>query len=191
MASETELCNMALGRIGSKRLNDLAEDESVVAIHCNLHYEQTRDALLQSHRWRFALGRSTLSEDTITPAFEWSHQFKLPTDCLRVIGLFDTKNSYSVEGDRLLTNDDEAELVYIKSITDPAKFLPLYTEVLVLQLAMKLVMPLSQDRALRKEIQEELTRVMSKATMVNRTELESTGRNDLDLWLEARRVKTP
>ena len=189
--SETSLCNMALGRIGAERLNDLAEDASVEAIHCNLHYKQTRDALLESHRWRFALGRSTLSEDTETPDFEWGHQFVLPTDCLRVLSLFDTENSYAVADDLLLTNDDEAELKYIKKIVDPAKFSSLYIEVLVLQLAIKLVMPLSRGQKMRREIQDELGLMMANAKMVNRTELESIGRADSNLWLEARRVTTP
>lgn len=182
---------MALGRIGAERLNNLEEDASVEAILCNLHYEQTRDSLLQSHRWRFALGRSILSEDTVTPDFEWGHQFKLPTDCLRVLSLFDTENSYAVEENLLKTDDDEAQLKYIRAIDDPAKFSPLYIEVLVLQLALKLVMPLSRGQKMRREIQDELGLVMANAKMVNRTEIESVGRADSNTWLGARRVTTP
>ena len=186
--SATSLCNMALGRIGAKRLNDLAEDSSVEAIHCNLHYEQTRDALLKSHIWRFALGRSELSEDTESPDFEWNHQYILPDDYLRQVGLYCTENSYAMEGQRLLTNDDEVNLRYIRKITDPAQLTPLYVEVLVLQLAIKLVMPLSQDKVLRRELLDELAPLLADAKMVNRTETNTVGKDELDTWLDSRLV---
>ena len=186
--SATSLCNMALGRIGAKRLNDLAEDSSVEAIHCNLHYEQTRDALLKSHIWRFALGRSELSEDTESPDFEWNHQYILPDDYLRQVGLYCTENSYAMEGQRLLTNDDEVNLRYKRKITDPAQFTPLYVEVLVLQLAIKLVMPLSQDKVLRRELLDELAPLLADAKMVNRTETNTVGKDEQDTWNDSRLV---
>lgn len=186
--SETSICNMSLGRIGAKRLNVLATDSSVEATHCNLHYEQTRDALLKSHIWRFALGRSELSEDTESPDFEWNHQYILPDDYLRQVGLYGTENSYAMEGQRLLTNDDEVNLRYIRKITDPAKFTPLYVEVLVLQLAIKLVMPLSQDKVLRRELLDELAPLLADAKMVNRTETNTVGKDELDTWNDSRLV---
>ncbi len=179
---------MSLGRIGAKRLNVLATDSSVEATHCNLHYEQTRDALLKSHIWRFALGRSELSEDTESPDFEWNHQYILPDDYLRQVGLYGTENSYAMEGQRLLTNDDEVNLRYIRKITDPAKFTPLYVEVLVLQLAIKLVMPLSQDKVLRRELLDELAPLLADAKMVNRTETNTVGKDELDTWNDSRLV---
>ena len=190
MASETEICNQALGRLGAKRLNSLTDDTSAEAIHCRLHYAQTRDALMQSHNWRFTVGRSVLSADTETPAFEWNFQYVLPDDYLRQLGLYDTENSFIVEGDRLLTNDDEANLVYIRNITDPAKFSPLYIEVLVLKLAIKLVMPIAQDKTLRRELQDEVAGVFAEAKMISKTEGNSVGRNDLNTWLNARLVRT-
>jgi hypothetical protein len=48
------------------------------------------------------------------------------------------------------------EIRYIRQVTDPTVFDPLFVEVLVLQLALKLVMPLSQDKVLRREIYTEL-----------------------------------
>ena len=57
--SETSICNMALGRLGSKRINDFddTDESSLPIVQCRLHYEQTRDALIRSHWWRFARGR--------------------------------------------------------------------------------------------------------------------------------------
>lgn len=54
VAAEVTLCNLALGRIGASAITALGEgsDESA---QCDLYYEPTRDALLRSHPWRFAL----------------------------------------------------------------------------------------------------------------------------------------
>lgn len=185
--SVTSLCNMALARIGNERIDNYDED-SVTAIHCRTHYEETRDSLLQSHWWRFATARASLSEDTETPDFEFDHQYILPTDCLRVMGVYDTTATYAVEGERLLTSDDSVDIYYVRKVTDPAQFSPLFIKTLVLHLAMDLVMPMSQNVVLRREVQDELREVLSRARRVNLDEINTTGRADYDTWLDAREV---
>ena len=76
--SETLICNLALARLGAKRINTIEEtDASVQAVQCRTHYEHTRDALLRSHLWRFAIKRAELSEDTeedfgrLFPRYGW------------------------------------------------------------------------------------------------------------------------
>ncbi len=59
--SETSICNMSLGRLGALKIDDVESDGSVQAIQCRLHYESTRDALLRSHKWRFARTRIKLA----------------------------------------------------------------------------------------------------------------------------------
>jgi len=181
---------MALARIGANRLTSYDDDTSVEAIHCRLHYEQTRDSLLQSHWWRFAVKRAELSEDESSPDFGWDYQFVLPADYLSCIGLYDTVSSYSLEGSLLLTNDGSADLVYIAQVTDVTTFSPMFVEVLVLQLALKLVMPLSQDKVLRRELQEEYAMTMARAKTNNKAEMETIGREDLYLWNDARLITT-
>lgn len=58
--SETDICNMALKRIGAKALTDLEDDTSVEALHCQLQYPIVRDSLLESFIWPFAIKRETL-----------------------------------------------------------------------------------------------------------------------------------
>jgi len=184
--SDTGIANMALARIGAKRLTSLDDDTTLEAIQCRTHYEQTRDALLRSHWWRFALMRAELTEDGDTPDFEWDHQYILPANYLRAVRLYDTTASYSLESKLLLTNDDSVDLQYIRRVTDPTEFGSLFVEVLVLQLAIKLVMPLSGDKVLRREIQEELQVALARARCVNLQETSTVGRDDKDLWIDAR-----
>lgn len=191
--SEVSICNMALARIGANRINSLT-DGSVDARQCDTHYEQTRNALLRSHWWRFASARSVLSQDTVDPEFQWDNQFILPTGFMRLKAVFADNNtrsrtsthSFAIEGQRLLTDDDAVSIRYIKKVDDPAEFDPLFVEVLVLALAIKLIMPLAQDKGLRRELQEELEPLMRRVRTIDRQET-NTIRPSIS-WNESRLI---
>ena len=181
--SETEICNLALGLIGSPRINALT-DETVSAIKCRLHYPQVRDALLRSHWWRFATARKTLSQDTTDPDFQWDNQFDLPTDFLRMKALYNTNYSYDLEGKKLLTDDDTAEIVYIRKVTDVAQFDPLFVDILSLQLAVILAEAIAQDRLLMRELEAKLVPYMAQVRTIDRQETNTKGRADQDRWVD-------
>jgi len=186
----TEICNMALGRLGAKRINDYddASDTKPEAIQCRLHYEQTRDALIRSHWWRFARARATLSANATDPDFEYDYAYDLPVDFLRMkkpyeaYGVTELLYTYSLEGKQLLSNETSMDIEYIKKVTDPNQFDPLFIEVLVLQLALKMVMPLTQDKVLRRELHEELygtpqqPGLMATVRVIDKEETNTTSR---------------
>ena len=60
--ADVTICNLALGRIGATAITALGEgsDESD---QCDLYLTKTRDALLRSHAWRFALKEANLVRD--------------------------------------------------------------------------------------------------------------------------------
>ena len=194
--SETLICNMSLARLGSKRINDFGDttEDSVQAIHCRTHYEQTRDALLRSHWWRFATARATLSQDATDPTGdEWDNQFILPDDFLAMKSIYENRfsdenyRSYALEGQRLLTNESTMEIRYIKKVTDVTKFDPLFVEVLVLQLALKLVAPLGKtDPKLKVDIREDLKLLMPAVKALDKQETNTIGEYDLGTWNNAR-----
>lgn len=198
--SETEICNISLGRIGTKRINDIGDtsEKSLEAIQCRLHYALTRDALLRSHWWRFASHRKQLSENTDIPAaedFEWEHQFDLPTDFLRLKSVFEDNNtprqntlySFALEGTKLLTNESSVYIRYIRRITDVSKFDPLFTKVLVLLLADEFIGSLAGgDEKIQVKIDRALEKLMPKVRALDRQETNTMGRADLRTWNDAR-----
>jgi hypothetical protein len=137
--SETEICNIALGHLGEAPITSLEED-SRAARACQLHYALTRDELLRAHRWNFAKDRVRLSEMAEAPAFGWARQFLLPADCLRVVEFNDQEigdwisEEYEIEERRLLTDAEEARVVYIKKISDVSRFDALFVQALALKL---------------------------------------------------------
>jgi len=191
--SKTDICNLALSRIGSKTVTtaEITAGSGVVAPHCNRHYEQTRDALLRSNNWGFASERATLVRGS-TPPFEYDYSYKLPEDFLLLRSIYDSgeddgvyRDQHAIEGKQILSNEDACQIKYVKDMT-VKDFDPLFIEVLVLSLAVKLVMPLSQDRKLYAELRDELKGVMSKARVVDKQESNTVGRGGVTGWSNSR-----
>ncbi len=186
---------MALGKLGSSRIKNLADttEETPEAIQCRLHFEQTRDALIRSHWWRFASARETLTENSSSPDFEFTNQFDLPDDFMRLKSVWDgvdhrnTRVTFGMEGDLLLTNSDSIDLRYIKKVTDPTKFDSLFVEVLILKLAIKLLSPLAGGAPkLQQVLGTELQLIMPSVRALDRQETNNVGRNDRFTWNDAR-----
>lgn len=199
--STTSICNMALKRIGSARINDYADasDNKPEAVYCRLYFEQAAKALMEDHFWPFAKRRVQLSEDTTDPAFGYENAFLLPNDFLRIICFWGdtdlpggrTTYSYEIEGNRLLTDEDEVYLKYVRWVSSIAEWDPLFIECMVLTLAKKLAMALSQNVAVKQDVDNDLAILMRKVRAMDRNEEERIGQFDRRPWKDARYSDTP
>lgn len=161
MASEVDICNIALGYLGdSATVSSLDPPEgSAQAGHCSRFYPITRDALLELHPWNFATKRQTLALLDATPPSAWAYAYALPSDVLKPLAVLDPEapddfnqvGSYSPQtfvvetmsdADVLLTNQENAVLRYTALVSDTTKFTPLFVEALAWLLASKLAGPL-------------------------------------------------
>lgn len=142
-SSKTDICNLALGHLGEAPIISL-DDDSLAARACALHYTQTRDQVLRSHRWSFAQTRVALAPLEASPPFGWGYQFQLPVDCLRVLEVNKTEwgdwldDQYIIEGRTLLTNDATVNLVYVQRIEDVSQLDALFVEAFAVKLAIVL-----------------------------------------------------
>ena len=64
MASETDICNLALARLGDAALVSSISppDGSAQAGHCAAFYPMVRDYLLERYAWSFSLTRAALTQ---------------------------------------------------------------------------------------------------------------------------------
>lgn len=134
---------------------------------------------------------TTLSASDYTPEVEWDYMWDLPSDYLRFRSIYEEGGATSksrrraIEGQILLTNLSGINLLYIKRVTTITEFDPLYVEILVLQLALKLVPPLvgvgSAGQSLLSELKNELKPLMSKVQAVDDNETDVGGRSDWNL----------
>jgi hypothetical protein len=82
MASEVEICNIALANIRAQSINSFNEG-SLQAQTCKLMYPILRDQLFEDVAWSFAHAVKPLSLLTLE-AFGWGYVYQYPNDCLRV-----------------------------------------------------------------------------------------------------------
>jgi len=198
----TEICNMALARIGANRINDYGDDTDTQteAIQCRTHYEQTAKALMRSHFWRFAKRRVQLTQDANDPAFQWSYAYLLPADFLRLIMVWDgtgepdgsTRYHFELEGSLLLWDVSTCYIKYVRWVPEVPSWDPMFTEVMILKLARKLCIPLSQDvKVMKQDLDKDLKPLESKVRAMDREEGETIGREALKIWLDAKYSDTP
>lgn len=172
MASQTEVVNIALGRIGiTRRLADVLTDSTKEALQARLIYDTALDETLRLFPWNFALTSVQLAEtaeDVVVPGYDYQYQY--PTNCLQAHAVCDEDGlRYTYEawatawestrmlpprypfrvalhpnGDRrvILSDLEDAYLIYTARVTDTAVWDPLFTSAFAWKLAYELAMPL-------------------------------------------------
>ena len=174
--SSVEIVNLALHFLGVQRISALTDDSKRASLMNDI-YTQVRDETLRSAAWGFAMKRAKITKLGTTPAFEFSSQFQLPSDLLKVHSIFDHDPSlgsrnrhphpmdlplldgddiyYKVEGDKLLASVDTIYLRYISRQTDVSIYPPDFIQCLALSLAAAACFSLTQNRGLRDSLTQE------------------------------------
>ena len=94
--------------------------------------------------------------------------------------------TYELQGTQLLTDQGTVYLKYIRWVPDVSAWDALFIEVLILALANKLVIPLSQSVKLKEDIKTDLVPLMRQVRALDRQEGEKIGRAELRTWNDAR-----
>lgn len=184
MASDVQICNRALIRLGADTITALTEDTKEGRL-CNILYDQLRKALLRSHPWNFAIGRAALAASVDTPAFEFTYSYPLPADCLRVWTLYNSDAKYQIEGRNLLTDADTVQIIYIKNITDTESFDPLFSSILSLRIAGELSYDITSNASLGQALMDEYMKLRREAKLFDGQE-GSPPQWDSGDWLDSR-----
>ena len=185
MASEVQICNLALTKIGEDQISSLT-DNSKAARLCNLHYEPLRDAVLRGHLWNFAIKRVILALSTNTPAFDYAYQHALPVDYLRAFDVnLISAAEWKIENGFLLSDSDEVTLKYIARITDPDLFDVLFRDCLAARIAAELAQPITDDKKLTEQMFSIYNGKIAEARSMDA--MEGTPENiTADAWLDSR-----
>ena len=188
--SWTSINNMALAKLGANSIDNIDTDTGSNAIKCRAIYEITRDALLRSYEWNFAIARAELAQLSTTPEYGFDYEYTLPTSpyCLRVLEMEDGA-SFEIEGRKLLTDEDECKIKYIKRITNPVELDALFVTAMVDTLASQLAIPITNSGTLKDRMDKELKETLLQAKMIDGEEGVAEDRDEAesDLWVEAGR----
>lgn len=164
MASQVEIANRALTKVGGGRITALTDDVEAARIIDSM-WDTVRDAELRSRNWNFSVVRTSLPALISTPAYGYEHEYQLPADCLRVIqmgeyypgpSMSDYRNAqeadYQIEGRKILTNHDAPiKLRYISRIEDTGSWDSAFTEVFACRLAAEICEPVTQSNSKREQ----------------------------------------
>lgn len=152
MASEVDICNLALGHLGDDAtVSSINPPEgSAQAEHCQRFYPIARDIVLEAHEWGFATRRATLALLTDTPPPGFLYVYMAPNNCRNIIDLVDPValtlyptdergcnwqgsafpnepvpyelETNSTGASVIYTNLQDAQVRYVAGITDTTKF---------------------------------------------------------------------
>lgn len=91
MASEVDICNLALAHLGDDAtVSSIRPPEgSAQAEHCARFYPVARDLCLEAHEWGFATKRANLALLSNTPPPGFLYVYQVPADCRNPIDLID------------------------------------------------------------------------------------------------------
>jgi len=189
--SPTKICNYALVILGEKRIAALTQD-SETARTCNEIYEQIRDEVLADgpeKGWKFARARKTVSVSSDTPEFEFAYQFAVPSDppCLQIVSVQvdgTELTDWQKEGDYILTNEEDTsvDVIYIKQVTDEAKFPPHFVKYFAATLAVELSYKITQNSAMGERLLTRLERAI-RPRAIAKDAKESYVEEENDDWI--------
>jgi hypothetical protein len=162
LATDVQLVNLALLRIGVKALITSLSDTSTEGVVALNTYATVRDSLLSRAWWPFATKRAALSLAAGVTRSGWQYAYALPNDCLAPQYLF-TGTRRPASGQRvpfqveatgafpaalpvLLTDAKDAELVYTASVSAGA-FDALFADALAWALAAEFTLSLAVQPA--------------------------------------------
>ena len=146
MASETEIANAALDKLGEPPLTSF-DDESRGARLAKRSYADLRDALLREFSWNFAVARVELAAAADGPAWGYTNRFPMPADFLRELEIYNpSAYEWRMEGGAIVTDiGAPLQLRYIRRVTDVNAMDFAFRECLSARLAMEWAQPLTQD----------------------------------------------
>lgn len=173
MASDIQICNIALSNIGVAPIQSFQEN-SKAARECNLRYGVSRDSVLRDHDWNFARKTETLAllPDTY---LGYSYAYQYPVDCVAARKIYDDKTEllstavyvdangeaaardeikFELLGQKILTEKAEAVLIYTYRVENSSLFDGLFIDALCYRLAADLAPSLRgqvslQDRMMK------------------------------------------
>jgi len=176
MASDIQICNVALSRVAHTQPIVSFTEKSKAAELCAVFYTTLRDLVLADFPWPFAESIVNLA-DIGSPAPGWAYRYRYPANCLKVREIIQPgqrrsltadlqppfKIGYDAGGRVIHTDQPEAGVRFTFRVEDSTFFDPLFADALAWRLAMDLALPLSSKPDLQAFATQQFQLSMTKA----------------------------
>lgn len=188
-ATDVQICNRALQRLGAKRITALSDD-SVNARALNAAFEPVKLKLLRQHIWSFAIKRAELAADGTAPDWGKARAYTLPADFVRLADDYPEDNTntkdWEIEGRKIYSDDtDPIYIRYIYDVTDPNEMDPLFRELFSIELADAVCEELTQSNSKKESLLAEKKEVLREARRINAIE-KIASQFPEDTWITVR-----
>lgn len=198
IASQIEICNQALTKIGAARIVSL-DDNVQAARSLNSAWNITLNSLLRARTWRFSIARVQLAALASTPSWGFSYQYQIPSDYIRLVQVNNyivnlnaafyvssDDSPFSLEGNMILTDyAAPLKIRYVKLIQDTNLFDYTFCDALATKLAIQICEELTDSNALKQGLWQEYKQCLSDAIRANAIEVASQSIPDSE-WILGR-----
>lgn len=190
--NDTDIANYALAHIGEPKISSIDDTGSKEARICKQLLTPIVQETLRKHRWNCAIKRATLSALVETPNHHYTTLYQLPADFMRLLELngepaSDSDEFYEIEGKRIATNSDEAEIRYVAEI-EVSEFDPLLVKAVAMELASSIAVPLTAKLELQTQCKNLARIAISDARQVDAIEVGSREGRPLERLLAQSRL---
>jgi len=197
MASQIEIINLALTKLGARHIASLAENNEAARFF-SANYEHILLSELRGHVWGFAKARAALPALGTTPAFRFAYEYALPEGYVRAIQVGDyqpgvsltdyrdnEEGFYSIEQGKILTDfAAPLNLRYIKRVSE-SLFDPLFVTAFACKLAFDGCYRITNSNSLKDQVGEEYRATVDAARNVGAVEIPPQKIPD-DEWIMSR-----
>ena len=171
--TQLEIYNGAMDHLTEVALATTSDD-NVYARWLNRNYANHRDTLLRMHPWNFATELTVLTAEVTTPVFRWLYSYVLPALHLRTIPptYLGQRGGqpvpFQIRQNKLLCN--VGPTMYVENIirvTNEGDFDPMFGDVLMLFLAMRMSHRFASKVTFRDSLKRDFKEAMQTASYVD------------------------
>lgn len=199
MASDADIANWALTKLGSSTKIAALTDNSVEAVAINGVYHRIRRAELRKRHWSFAIKRGSLPALSSAPTWGFDYAYQLPTDYLRMMQVGEyivvpslsdytsqDASPYAIEGQTICTDfTAPLSIRYVGDITDSSLFDDLFVEAFAAKIAYECCEQITQSTGKRQVCSQDYAAAINQAARVGAIEKPPAPILD-DSWVIAR-----
>lgn len=172
MSSQTDICNAALLKVSVSNPITAISDRTKEAVLLRRVWDTCLRQCLALHAWPFAVTYKVLALLAQDPMPGWQYRYTYPSDCLLALAICDEsgirntiqsvindpnarttlstglqsfQKVHGTQSTSLVTDLEEAYLIYVTEVVDTARFTPMFEEVLACRLAIEIAPSLAGE----------------------------------------------
>jgi hypothetical protein len=164
--SSVSIYNSALVKLDTDTISAFSDSNKAARLG-NVLYDLKRKQLLEAHYWNFATKKASFSKLSSTPEYDFSAEFSLPSDFIRMRRLQYPNIRYKIIGATIQAAADTLKGEYIYDVTDTSLFSPTFRETLSYLLASEVAGPLLHSRSKAEEMERKYLDMLREARFID------------------------